>query len=92
MVSVYWPDLNLDKGKNPSPGKRNFCVFSWGACNEVNSTVVNTRLPHVHTEENPDEADTQDTIAFCLLVCLFVREHKSLRVCFDKSISLIKHT
>ena len=28
VVSVYWPDLNLDKGKNPTPGKGNSLVFS----------------------------------------------------------------
>ena len=28
VVSVYWPDLNLDKGKSPTPGKSISFVFS----------------------------------------------------------------
>ena len=116
MVSVYWPDLNLDKGKSPTPGKSISFVFSksttageqtlltkqhcrcilvrvvWllarrnievkesviapdlncrGAMMQICRTLkwhrrpssdVNTRLPHVHTEENLVEADTQKKI------------------------------
>ena len=143
MVSVYWPDLNLDKGKSPTPGKSISFVFSksttageqtlltkqhcrcilvrvvWllarrnievkesviapdlncrGAMMQICRTLkwhrrpssdVKTRLPHVHTEENPVEAATQKKIT-----CFFCerRKHKPSKVCLDKSISLNRQT